>query len=296
MFLDELARILRLKVTDGEKIKLARAETQKIQIAEEAMELERIKLLHQRFEGVVVPRKENLTFFTVEETIDLGIARDNVEIYNRPFKTLTITEHLPGAYETHPHTWGAMRPKAYLRFNSASSPLYRVRYGEVRGNFNKLYLTNIAQSGYYFSYVIGNNPNASYGMRGDTTALLEGLNLLKGGVVAHKSLEDIYNMVDEGVKPSISLSINYNITMANADTEYSQVLPIYTKNVKAVLADLSAFRLAWVEGKVAGPTVPYWTQPANIPFEMSGQNFNADRTLYFASPAASKVMQIHIDR
>lgn len=297
MFLDELSRILGLKVSDGEKIKLAERETEKIMLAENELERQRIIDLRTRFAGAEVDRKpEDLTFFTVEETVDLGTAHDNFLIYNRPFKTLTITEHLPGAYETTPHLWGEMRPKAYIRFNSTAGPLYRVRYGEVRGNFDKLYLTNIAQSGYYFSFVTSNDPNASYGMRGDTAALLEGLNFLKGGVGAYRSLEDIYTIIDKGAKTAISHCEVKNVAVTNADEEYEAVIPIYTKNFKLVLADLATFRLAWVTGKVAGPTSPYWTQPPNRPFEVAGQNYTANRTVYFASPVATKVMQIYIDR
>ncbi|GAI85142.1 unnamed protein product, partial [marine sediment metagenome] len=132
MFLDELSRILRLKVSAEERITLAQRETQKVQIAEEAMELERVKLLRQRYAGAEIEARLPGNPFSDEETIDLGTARDNKLVWDRPFKALYITECkivLPGTDF----------PVAYIRFNDPGSSVYQIRTGFVKGNFSKLF-------------------------------------------------------------------------------------------------------------------------------------------------------------
>lgn len=281
MFLDELARVLRLKVPADERITLAQAETQKIIIAEEAMELERIKLLRQRFAGVEIERRLPGNPFSDEETIDLGTARDNKLIWNRPFKAVYITELKALA--------SGDFPVAYMRFNDEASSIYQVRTGFVKGNFSKLYLTNTAQANCRFKFVIGHTDLADFKMLGDITPLVDEVNSLKG-LTTEKTLADLFDQMDELQRRATEPSL-YNVTIANANEEYSQALPVACKSFSVVLADLATFRLAFVAGKVATPTVPYYTQPANIPFERQGL-YLSGKTIYLASPAATKVAQI----
>ncbi|MBU1449201.1 hypothetical protein KKF45_05145 [Patescibacteria group bacterium] len=83
----------------------------------------------------------------------------------------------------------------------------------------------------------------------------------------------------------------YNVTMTLADTEYSQALPSACKKFLIQVRDGTAFRLAFVTGKVATLTEPYLTIAANC-------IYNEDLigpialTLYFGCDVASKVVEI----
>jgi hypothetical protein len=83
----------------------------------------------------------------------------------------------------------------------------------------------------------------------------------------------------------------YNVAMANADEEYSQALPANTKRFSIHLRDMTEFRFAYETGKVATPTEPYETIPAGSE-KYEEQIEPASLTLYFASPAATKVAEI----
>ena len=89
---------------------------------------------------------------------------------------------------------------------------------------------------------------------------------------------------------------DYNVTMTDADTEYSQLLPDGTKAFSISVQDgdsTKALRIAWATGKVATPTAPYQTYPANaVVFE---DNLNLQgKTIYFACSEAAKVAQITV--
>ena len=295
MFLDELARVLRLNVPTERKLRLVQREVDEMAIAEDELERQRLLLLHKRYVGRGPEvRQEGLTGFNQEETIDLSIARKNEVIYDRPFKSITITENLPGATSI-PHGWGDMGSKAYIRFNSLASPLYRVRYGEVKGDFNKIFLTNVAQPGESFSFVIHNYEEASYRMIGDTAAVLEAIERLKGTGVK-KDLCDLSLLLDGNLKYSVQPGFMNYVAITNSDTEYELTVPIYTKILKVVLVDRSTFRLAWETGKVAAPTLPYWTQPPNTVFELNNLYLESDKTLYVASPVGTKTAVVHYSR
>jgi len=292
MFLDELARVLRLKIPTERKLTLVQREAEKIAITEDELERQRLLALHKRYAGGAVDfRQEDLTSFNLEETIDLGIERKNLEIYNRPFKSITITQLLPGEIAVSPHKWGAMLPKAYIRFNSVASPLYRVRSGEVRGNFNKIFLTNSYQPGYSFSYVINSQDEASFGMNAESFSILEGLSLLQG-YLTKKSLYDLWFENSTNTKKAQNTPTIFNVDIANPDTEYEQAIPANTKTFRAVLLDGASFRYAWVTGKVQAPTAPFMTQPANIPVHVQGLDFQVAKTFYFADDVGTKTMQI----
>lgn len=83
----------------------------------------------------------------------------------------------------------------------------------------------------------------------------------------------------------------YNVTLTNADTEYSQALPTATKKYEMHLRDGTSFRLAFVAGKVGGSVAPFWTQAANS--EQGEENVHlVNVTLYFACAVAGKIMEI----
>lgn len=86
----------------------------------------------------------------------------------------------------------------------------------------------------------------------------------------------------------------YNLELTLADTEYSQVLTASTKKFSVSIIDGQAgdnFRLAYVTGKVAGPTAPYHKYEHNVEFYQ--ENIEASSlTLYLASSKAGVVAQI----
>ena len=89
----------------------------------------------------------------------------------------------------------------------------------------------------------------------------------------------------------------YNVTMTLADTEYSQQLSIYTKKFMVHTRDETSFRLAYETGKVATPTAPYLTIPADARWHDEDLNTGVvpsewDGTLYFASDDAGKIIEI----
>lgn len=88
--------------------------------------------------------------------------------------------------------------------------------------------------------------------------------------------------------------IIYNVTMTLADTEYSQQLPIDTLKVLVHTRDESSFRFAWETGRVATPTVPYYTVLAGSRYYEDDINLRATahRTIYFASDVTLKVIEI----
>jgi len=86
----------------------------------------------------------------------------------------------------------------------------------------------------------------------------------------------------------------YNVTMTNADTEYSQALPAGCKSFSLSVQapdKTKYFRYAYVTGKVATPTAPYKIYTCDV--EAYQENVNLDaQTIYFACNEAGKVMQI----
>lgn len=93
---------------------------------------------------------------------------------------------------------------------------------------------------------------------------------------------------------SVSEPTIYNVTMTNADTEYSQALPAGCKRFSlSVQAGAAAdiFRVAFVTGKVATPTAPFLQYPGDVEYFEDDVNLAA-QTVYFADDSAGKVMQI----
>lgn len=84
----------------------------------------------------------------------------------------------------------------------------------------------------------------------------------------------------------------YNVALTSADTEYSQALPAGTTRFEVRLRDSATFRLAFVTGKVATPTEPYLTIPADGKYGEIGLDARRSYTLYLASPVGSKTAEI----
>ena len=85
----------------------------------------------------------------------------------------------------------------------------------------------------------------------------------------------------------------YNVTMTDANTEYSQALT----NVKSLMFQCRGdydIRYAFVSGQVATPTEPYMTLKAGAVY--SEQNFDgaADFTVYFACGTAGQTVEIEV--
>lgn len=83
-----------------------------------------------------------------------------------------------------------------------------------------------------------------------------------------------------------------NVEMTSSNTEYSLAIPEGTKKLQVATADGTAFRVAFVTGKVASPTAPYFTIPANTMLDVTDVYFEAAATLYVACGSASKVAQV----
>lgn len=99
-------------------------------------------------------------------------------------------------------------------------------------------------------------------------------------------------MVDSNVANPLNISTTYNVTMTNANTEYSQALPANTRLVEFRCQDITSdVRFAFVTGKVAIPTAPYRNLFAGEVKTIEGMNIT-DKTLYFASSVAGAKIEI----
>lgn len=84
----------------------------------------------------------------------------------------------------------------------------------------------------------------------------------------------------------------YNVALANANTEYSQALPATCRAVAFRCRNGAAdVRYAWATGKVAGPTAPYQQLAANAEY-FKDTIEAASKTLYFASGTAGVVVEM----
>ncbi len=85
----------------------------------------------------------------------------------------------------------------------------------------------------------------------------------------------------------------YNVTLTDADTEYSQKLPSSTREIRFRCRTLFDVRFAWETGKVAAPTAPYLTLPAGSDYHSDEKDLTAE-TLYLASSEADVVVEISV--
>lgn len=84
-----------------------------------------------------------------------------------------------------------------------------------------------------------------------------------------------------------------NTTMTSADTEYSFTIPAGTVRFSIKTRDGTAFRVAFVTGKVATSTAPYLTILANGAYNDPGniQIGSTALTVYVACASAGKIIE-----
>ncbi len=86
----------------------------------------------------------------------------------------------------------------------------------------------------------------------------------------------------------------YNVAITTQDTEYSQVLPADVRVIKVKCRTAADIRFAWVTGKVAASTAPFWTiksgmtETIEVPAGLTG----GAPTLYVGAGAGSLVAEI----
>jgi hypothetical protein len=83
----------------------------------------------------------------------------------------------------------------------------------------------------------------------------------------------------------------FNVTLTDADTEYSLVIPNATKSFTLHCRTSFAVRFAFVTGKVAGPTEPYGTVKP-LQAWVSPEKGSWSGTMYFASAQAAVVVEV----
>ncbi len=80
----------------------------------------------------------------------------------------------------------------------------------------------------------------------------------------------------------------FNISMANANQEYGQALPVLTKTVLIQNRNSVAIQLAYIQGQSG---TNYITIPAGASKSLDGA-WVSSLTLYFQSPSAGQVCEI----
>lgn len=97
-------------------------------------------------------------------------------------------------------------------------------------------------------------------------------------------------MSSENLTPAI-----LNVAITLADTQYSQVIPAGTKHFTFKLRDATkTLRFAWDTLKVQPATAPYATLAAGQAYASPEKIclVESSKTIYFASPDASQVVEI----
>jgi len=108
-------------------------------------------------------------------------------------------------------------------------------------------------------------------------------------------LEAIKTAIEKIDEDNISTTVAtvYNVTMTNPDTEYSQALT----NVESLMFQCREefdMRYAFVTGKVATPTAPWFTLKSGAVYSENFYDGAVDFTLYFASDETGKIAEIEI--
>lgn len=84
-----------------------------------------------------------------------------------------------------------------------------------------------------------------------------------------------------------------SLTLTNADTEYSLVIPRGTKKFSVFTNHASgAFRFAWESGKVASPTEPYVNVANGLSYTEEDLDTKENLTMYLASSTAGLVVVV----
>lgn len=103
---------------------------------------------------------------------------------------------------------------------------------------------------------------------------------------------------EEGLLPVVSEGAaedptEYNLTLTNANTQYSQALPIGCQGFEFQCRTEADIRFAFVTGRVAAPTPPYLTLKAGDYYVSPAiSQGDTPSTLYFASATAGVVVEI----
>jgi len=126
----------------------------------------------------------------------------------------------------------------------------------------------------------------------DDMGLLDRIGELKATPTANTVLDRLKDIADAvALTPQVStIPVIYNVTMTIANTEYSQALPANSKKFLIHCQDGTAFRLAYVTGKVAIPTAPYLSVKASSSY--NEDHIKATPTIYVACAQAAKVVEI----
>lgn len=83
----------------------------------------------------------------------------------------------------------------------------------------------------------------------------------------------------------------YNVTMTNVNTEYSQALPSNTRTLEFWAREPVAIRFSFTTGKVATPTAPYETLKSRAYYYKENLNLT-DKTLYLACASGGNHVEI----
>lgn len=126
---------------------------------------------------------------------------------------------------------------------------------------------------------------------------------MAGIIVAWDSVNEAYYELqidaDKNLKvvadPATTTQTDYNVTLTNADTEYSQALPANCRLFEFQCRTDVAVRWSKTTGKVAGPTAPYKTLKAGDYYYSPPLNQAASPdTLYFAAAVGSLVVELTV--
>lgn len=193
-----------------------------------------------------------------EVNLDLGVARSNA-VFLVPGDTLLVAK-LTGSLS--------------IQFNENNNP--SVNLALVRRTFTpfeRFYLTNAVQAGKEAVLYVGR----------DASFIGEAM------IGSVKLLDPTGTEIE--LMGAATTPVIYNVSVINANTEYSQALSTKPRKFNITTRDRSAFRVAFTTGKVAAPTEPYLTITA-------GESYFEDLikptalTLYFACPIAGKNIEI----
>ena len=116
---------------------------------------------------------------------------------------------------------------------------------------------------------------------------------LLGTVGIDQTTPGTTNRVDIGTVGALEAATptEYNVTLTNANTEYSQALPANTRALCFRCRTGVQVRYAWVTGKVAAPTANYQTLVAGAEYVRTGVKLAA-ATLYWASATAGAIVEL----
>ena len=84
----------------------------------------------------------------------------------------------------------------------------------------------------------------------------------------------------------------YNLTLTDANTQYSQALPVNCQGFEFQARTEATIRFAVETGKVATPTAPYMTLKAGDYYYSLDLNVSGTSILYFASSTAGTIVEI----